>query len=194
MQLAGAQHLGGYLYGGFNDIKVVDKTMENQTKFHVPLSMFSRAEIESKVRAVQKKKVQCARLEYMRIPQIPSDSDDDEGDDNVENIRGLSLVRTPYFRIPSIHTARMRRIDRLKNNKFLKGNRLKRINMLLFDRKANAEKNKLKYAPEDGYLSPSSLNVGLQAIESPPVRFSKESSPIINEDVKARKKFESDYR
>lgn len=44
--LPGAQHLGGYLYGGFTEDRGPDKTMDNQTKFNIPLSMFSREQIE----------------------------------------------------------------------------------------------------------------------------------------------------
>lgn len=68
--LPGAEHLSGYLYGGFTGDALPDKTMENQTKFNVPLSMFSRAQVESKVRAMCRKRMQSARLEYMKIPQV----------------------------------------------------------------------------------------------------------------------------
>lgn len=167
-QMPGAEHLGGYLYGGFtkhggdnNDDDGEnggDPTMQNETKFHVPLSMFSRAEVESKVRAIYRKKIQSARLDYMRIPQIPSDSDDDP-DDVLEDIKGLYLVRTPYFRIPAITTQKKKRSERIKS-KFLQGNRLKRINALLFDRKESAERNKQKYAVDEGYISPELLLKG----------------------------------
>jgi hypothetical protein len=201
-KLPGSEHLGGYLYGGFSrkDNKLLDSTMENQTKFHVPLSMFSRAEVESKIRARSRMKIQCARLDYMKIPQIPSDSEEeDDSDENLEDTKGLELVRTPFSncRIPAVFTQKKRRIDRLKN-KHLKGNRLKRINMLLFDRKSVAEKNKQRYASvgEISPLPPAAMK-GCR-IESPLLLRSKESSPQpitqLEENAKAEKTFESDCR
>lgn len=142
--LPGSEHLGGYLYGGFTKDSGPDETMKSQTKFNVPLSMFSRAQIESKVREMYRKKVQSARLQYMNIPQIPTDSEDSD-EDVLEDIKGLSLVRTPYFLMPTVKHTKVKRMERLKS-KHLKGNRLKRINMLLFDRKLSAEKYKLRYA------------------------------------------------
>jgi hypothetical protein len=133
--IPGSQHIAGANFGGFIENTGPDSIMENQTKFHVPLSMFSRAEIESKKRALNRKKLITARLDYMKIPQIPSDSDEENGDDEVlEDIKGLSLVRTPYFTIPTVTHGKVKRIERLKN-RYLQGNRLKRVNLLLFDRK-----------------------------------------------------------
>lgn len=143
--LQGAEHLAGYLYGGFSKDFGPDTTMDNQTKFNVPLTMFSRAQVESKVRAMSRKKIQTARLEYMRIPQIPSDSEN--SDDIFEDIKGLSLIRTPYFSIPTLKHLKVKRMERLRS-KHLKGNRLKRINMLLFDRKFSAAKHKQQFADE----------------------------------------------
>lgn len=152
LDLPGSQHLGGYLYGGFTKDTGPDITMENQTKFNVPYSMFSRAQVESKVRALSRKKIQRNRMDYMKLPQIPSDSEN--SDDIFEDIKGLSLVRTPYsFAVPTITHTKVKRMERLKS-KHLKGNRLKRINILLFDRKLSAEKYKQKYASSDVELIP----------------------------------------
>jgi hypothetical protein len=201
-QLPGGKLLGAYLYGGFTkDANVPDNTMENETKFHVPLSMFSRAEVDSKVKAQHRKKIQSARLDYMRIPQIPSDSDDenDETDEIIEDIKGLSLIRTPYFRIPTIMTQKKRRIDRIKN-RHLKGNRLKRINMLLFDRKLSAEKNKQRFASDDeGYFNdPPKMveNPKMASVEYQPQLGSRESSPLpaVSDKKKVAETFESPYR
>lgn len=144
--LPGSEHLGGYLYGGFTKGAVPDATMDNQTKFNVPLTMFSRAKVESKVRAKCRKKIQSARLEYMKIPQIPTDSEN--SDEIFEDIKGLSLVRTPYFLMPTITHTKVKRMERLKSQ-HLKGNRLKRVNLLLFDRKMSVEKYKQKYATNE---------------------------------------------
>lgn len=132
----GSEHIAGAHFGGFIENTGADSMMENETKFHVPLSMFSRAQIESKKRSLNRKKLITARLDYMKIPQIPSDSDEENcGDDDVlEDIKGLSLVRTPYFTIPTVTHGKVKRIERLKN-RYLQGSRLKRVNLLLFDRK-----------------------------------------------------------
>ncbi|CAO1413909.1 unnamed protein product [Diamesa serratosioi] len=161
----GNQLLSGYLYGGFGKLPEPDNTMKNQTKFGVPLTMFGRAEMETKVHTIQSKKLNTVRLEYMKIPQIPSDSSDSEN--IVEDIKTLSLIRTPYFCIPTISTHKVKRAERLKS-KYLKGNRLKRINMLLYDRKVCADKNKEKYLvadnnddnddDDDDYLNPPEVH------------------------------------
>ncbi|KAG5676297.1 hypothetical protein PVAND_006144 [Polypedilum vanderplanki] len=203
-RIPGAEHLAGYLYGGFSrcDNKLIDKTMENQTKFYVPLTMFSRAKVESKIRAKNRMKAQCARLEYMKIPQIPSDSDDDDDDSDevLEDVKGLGLVQTPFSncRIPAVYTQKKRRIDRLKN-KYLKGNRLKRINMLLFDRKVIAEKNKQRYVVEDeneNFEPP--VRRKSSNISSPRLLRSQESSPqpmtYEEHEEKPAKMFDSDHR
>lgn len=194
----GAEHLGGYLFGGFSksDTTETDPTMKNQTKFHVPLTMFSRAEAETTVRSIYRKKAQRARMDYMKIPQIPSDSDDEDSDDVIEDIKGLFLVRTPYFRIPTIMTQKKKRSERIRT-KFLQGNRLKRINALLFDRKDSAERNKQKYAFNEGFFSPELLEQqGKRDFELSCDRGSKESSPLpaIEEKNKEEKIYSSDYR
>lgn len=197
-KLPGAEHLGGYLYGGFSstDKNEIDPTMKDKTKFHVPLSMFSRAEAESMMRSIYKKKAQRARMDYMKIPQIPSDSDNDS-DDVIEDIKGLHLIRTPYFRVPTIMTQKKKRSERIKT-KFLQGNRLKRINALLFDRKESAERNKQKYAFNEGCFSPELLKQQEKrdyGDENLPDRASKESSPLpVIDEKKETKSFASDYR
>ena len=115
--------ISGYLYGPFSK---VSKKVKCQTKFDVPYSMFERAQSEAKVKALYKKKLQDARLEYMKIPTIPSDS---ESVDELDNIKSLQFVRTPYFCIPTVISTQVKRSDRLKN-RFLKGQRLRRIQLL----------------------------------------------------------------
>ena len=88
--------------------------------------MFERAHSEAKVKALYKKKLQEARLEYMKIPTIPSDS---ESVEELDNIKSLQFVRTPYFCIPTVVSTQVKRSDRLKN-RYLKGQRLRRIQLL----------------------------------------------------------------
>lgn len=123
--------IAGYLYGSFTKSLEFDHAMNKQTKFGVPLSMFTRASQDAKVRSIYRKKLQLSRLEYMKIPTIPSDSESEE--DVMEDIKNISLVRTPFnTRVPKITTKRVKRMDRLKS-KYLTGNRLKRVGLLLFD-------------------------------------------------------------
>ncbi|CRK86481.1 CLUMA_CG000430, isoform A [Clunio marinus] len=200
--LPGAEHLGGYLYGGFIEDSGPDATMLTQTKFNVPYTMFSRAQVESKVRAMSRKKIQSARLEYMKIPQIPSDSEN--SDDIYEDIKGLSLVRTPYFSIPTITTTKVKRVERLRS-KYLKGNRLKRINLLLFDRKLSAEKYREKYASSENDFMSFQTEVeernendveGKKTIEQQLLDTSTSSNclPLMEIKANVRKTFDSEYR
>lgn len=115
--------ISGYLYGPFSRLS---KKIKCETKFDVPFSMFERAHSEAKVKALYKKKLQEARLEYMKIPTIPSDSDTA---DELDNVKSLQFVRTPYFCIPTVVSTQVKRSDRLKN-RYLKGQRLRRIQLL----------------------------------------------------------------
>lgn len=187
--LPGAEHLGGYLYGGFTEDTGPDITMENQTKFNVPFSMFTRAAVESKVRAMHRKRIQSARLDYMNIPQIPSDSEN--SDDIFEDIKGLSLRRTPYFLVPTITHTKVKRMERLKS-KHLRGNRLKRINMLLFDRKVSADKYRQMYALDEAEL----VQTDEKPEEGAIVQQSSKCATPLPEIVQKRtaKVFDSQYR
>ena len=198
--LPGSEHLGGYLYGGFTKDTGPDETMMSQTKFNVPLSMFSRAQVESKVRAIYRRKIQIARMAALNIPQIPTDSEDSD-DDVLEDIKGLSLVRTPYFLMPTVKHSKVKRMERLRS-KHLKGNRLKRINMLLFDRKLSTEKYKLRYAAssESNLISEHKSDDSKDEEERETLETSKEEkskSSTLLPDIEQKpieKSFESEYR
>lgn len=140
-QIEGAEHLAGAMFGKFIENTGPDEIMASQNKFHVPLSMFSRAEVETKKNAMNRKKLIKARLDYMKIPQIASDSDgeQDANDDVLEDHKELSFVRTPFNSlIPTVHHGKISRIERLKTGTSLRRNRLKRINLLLYDRKVSS--------------------------------------------------------
>lgn len=123
----------GYLYGPYTKALEFDHAMKRQTKFGVPLSMFTRAKAEAKIKNEFRRKLQISRLEYMKIPTIPSDSETDD-DDPMEFTKHISLVKTPFASlVPKITTTQVRRTERLRT-KFLKGNRVKRISFLLYDR------------------------------------------------------------
>lgn len=122
----------GYLYGPYTKQLEFDHAMKKQTKFGVPLSMFTRAQQEAEIKNMCRRKLQISRLEYMKIPTIPSDSE--EEDDTTEFAKHLSLVRTPFQTIvPKVTTKKISRSEKMRT-KFLTGNRLKRVGILLYDR------------------------------------------------------------
>lgn len=143
--------LSGYLYGSFTKSLEFDHAMNKQTKFGVPLSMFTRAKLDAEIKGVYRKKMQLSRLEYMKIPIIPSDSDSD-GDQKVD-IKSIGFSKTPFNTIvPKVTMKRVKKIERLRN-KYLKGNRLKRVGLLLFDRTTPAmcdSESETTAKPEDG--------------------------------------------
>lgn len=123
------RHIGGYMYGQFTKIP---QQSRKSTKFGIPLSMIERAKEDSDILADKAKQLRRARIAHMRLP-IFFDEDDSEEDDVLETVKALTLVRTPFLRVPRIKTQQKRRRDRLKS-KYLKRDRLNRITMLLYDR------------------------------------------------------------
>lgn len=180
--IAGAEHLAGAMFGPFIENKGPDKIMANQTKFHVPLSMFSRATVETRKKALSRKKLIKARLDYMKIPQIASDSEGEGGEDDVlEDIKELSFVRTPFNLIPTVHHGKRSRTERLKTATNLRGNRLKRINLLLFDRKVSVSTvDESVKQPQDEDELTSGASEEVQQLQLP--------------TVAVKKKFDSEYR
>lgn len=94
------------------------------------------------------------------------------------------------MRIPTVTHTKVKRMERLKS-KYLKGNRLKRINLLLFDRKQSTEKYRDKYVTEESNFafldkSDSEEEEKKESLEIP------ETSKV--EKEKIPKTFESEYR
>lgn len=134
-------NIRGYMYGKFTKIPKPDKMMKNQDKFGIPNSMIERAEkIHEQIR-IDKRQQRHERLKHMNMPMFNSNYEDlsrDNDDDVFEDVKTLSLVRTPYFLMPKIKTKKCKRGERLRS-KFLKDDRLRRITMLLFDRSLNQD-------------------------------------------------------
>uniref|UniRef100_A0A336LMF2 CSON014312 protein n=1 Tax=Culicoides sonorensis TaxID=179676 RepID=A0A336LMF2_CULSO len=123
------QHISGYMYGEFTKIP---KQGKKTTKFGIPLSMLDRAKEEMEKQKEKDKQLRRARIAHMKLPLFFEDENSGE-DDVVETVKALTLIRTPFLRLPKIKTQKKRRRDRLRS-KYLKQDRLKRITMLLYDR------------------------------------------------------------
>lgn len=127
-------HIEGHMYGPFTKLPRLDPLLKNETKFGIPLSLLVRSYREMDLKKEGERDVINTRLSHMRIPLCPKSSDESsDGDDKMEEVKMLSFIRTPYFRIPTIRTQKKRRKDRLRS-RWLKKDRLKRITMLLYDR------------------------------------------------------------
>lgn len=123
------QHIAGYMYGEFTKLPRPGK---KATKFGIPLSMLERAKDEAEKQKEKDRKLRRARIAHMKLPLYFEDENSEE-DDVVETVKALTLIRTPFLRLPKIKTQKKRRRDRLRT-KYLKQDRLKRITMLLYDR------------------------------------------------------------
>ncbi|XP_053697764.1 uncharacterized protein LOC128744635 [Sabethes cyaneus] len=127
-------HVEGHMYGPFTKLPRLDPLLESETKFGIPLSLLVRSYREMDSAKEGERNLINSRLAHMRIPLCPRSSDESsDDDDKMEEVKILSFLRTPYFRIPTIRTQRKRRKDRLRS-RWLKKDRLKRITMLLYDR------------------------------------------------------------
>ncbi|XP_058447607.1 uncharacterized protein LOC131427993 [Malaya genurostris] len=127
-------HVEGHMYGPFTKLPRLDPLLENETKFGIPLSLLVRSYREMDSAKEGERNLINTRLAHMRIPLCPKSSDESsDDDDKMEEVKILSFLRTPYFRIPTVRTQRKRRKDRLRS-RWLKKDRLKRITMLLYDR------------------------------------------------------------
>lgn len=122
----------GYMYGPFTRPATPDPLTQNENKFGIPKSMTDRVVRFEQRQAVQSEVLRRQRTEKMGMHQPPmSDGSDDENESTL-NVKHLALVRTPYFVVPTIRMDRVKRMERYCN-KYLCGDRLKRINLLLRD-------------------------------------------------------------
>uniref|UniRef100_A0A182J1Z9 Uncharacterized protein n=1 Tax=Anopheles atroparvus TaxID=41427 RepID=A0A182J1Z9_ANOAO len=126
-------HVEGHMYGPFTPLPIVDPLLENETKFGIPLSLLVRSYREMDTKKEGERNLIDTRLSHMRIPLCPKSSDSSEDEDQMEEVKILTFLRTPYFPIPTIRRQKKRRKDRLRS-RWLQKNRLKRITMLLYDR------------------------------------------------------------
>lgn len=138
----------GHMFGPLHNGPIgPDKLTVHSDKFGVPMTMINRvrkAHRKRKIRESVLRKVRFAHMGYIQ----PPDRDESSDNESMENVKKLALIRTPYFVIPTIKISQVKRKDRFRN-KFLRKDRLKRINLLLSDRRNSAERREhFKYSDE----------------------------------------------
>lgn len=122
----------GYMYGPFTRLATPDPMMQDENKFGIPKTMTDRVRSFERRRKVQDDVLRRMRMEKMGMHQPPDGEDSSEENESKLNVKKLALVRTPYFALPTI---RINRMSRNGGNQFLRGDRLKRIELLLRDEK-----------------------------------------------------------
>lgn len=133
------KHISGYMYGPFTKPPTPDKLTKDGDKFGIPKTMTDRAKRYHKKQKIQDNVLRRVRLSHMGFVQPPSKDESSDDNESVQEVKKLALVRTPYFIIPTIKISQVRRKDRFRN-KYLKGDRLKRINLLMGDRSKSRSK------------------------------------------------------
>ncbi|XP_055691510.1 uncharacterized protein LOC129794691 [Lutzomyia longipalpis] len=119
------------MYGPFPRPLARDSLTQSHDKFFIPHTMTKRAEEYFRKRKVQNRTLRRARLLHMKTPLPPAS--DCSSDDSVENVKSLTLIKTPYFVIPTFRYVPRKKKERLRN-RFMSQNQLRRIRMLLYDR------------------------------------------------------------
>lgn len=124
------KHLSGYMYGPFTRPPSPDPLTQDGNKFGIPLSMTDRATRYYKKKKIQDNVLRRMRLSHMGFEQPPSKDESSDDNESTQNVKKLALIRTPYFILPTIKISQVKRKDRFRN-KYLKKDRLKRINLLM---------------------------------------------------------------
>lgn len=127
------KHISGYMFGPFAKTPTPDKLTKEGDKFGIPKTMTDRAKRYHKKHKIQHNVLRRVRLSHMGFVQPPSKDESSDDNESVQEVKKLALVRTPYFIIPTIRISQVKKKDRFRN-KFLRGDRLKRINLLMGDR------------------------------------------------------------
>lgn len=131
------RHLGGFMYGPFTKPEKPNE-LAKSNKFGITFTMINRAKQESHKRKIQDDVLRRVRLSHMGYNQ-PPDKEESSDSESLQNVKRLALLRTPYFMVPTIKISQVKRKDRLRN-KFLKKDRLNRINLLLNERFIKSDK------------------------------------------------------
>lgn len=131
------KHLSGYMYGPFTRPPSPDQLTLDGDKFGIPLSMTDRAKRYYKKKNIQDNVLRRMRLSHMGFEQPPSKDESSDDNESTQNVKKLALIRTPYFILPTIKISQVKRKDRFRN-KYLKKDRLKRINLLMDENKSRS--------------------------------------------------------
>ncbi|KAJ6643216.1 hypothetical protein Bhyg_08173 [Pseudolycoriella hygida] len=135
------KHLSGYMFGPFAKTPTPDELTKDGDKFGIPRTMTERAKRYHKKHKIQHNVLRRVRLSHMGFVQPPSKDESSDDNESVQEVKKLALIRTPYFIIPTIRISQVKKKDRFRN-KFLRGDRLKRINLLMDDRSKSQSKPK----------------------------------------------------
>lgn len=138
-------HLMGYMNGPF--MRQKPKTSSDD-RFGIPFTMIDRGRKEHEKRDIQANVLRRVRLSHMGYRQPPS-KEDSSDNESVQNVKRLALLRTPYFLMPIVRISQVRKKERIRN-KFLRKDRLNRINLLLFDRTRKLMDSKGQRDVDDG--------------------------------------------
>lgn len=119
----------GHMFGPFTKPVTPDKLTVQSDKFGVPSTMINRVRKAYNKRRIKESVLRRVRFAHMGYIQPPN-RDESSDNESLQKVKRLALVRTPYFVIPTIKISQVKKKDRFRN-KFLKKDRLKRINLLL---------------------------------------------------------------
>lgn len=134
------RRLTGYMYGPFTKVKDSVETGE-RNKFGVTFALINRAKKNKIKKKIQSDLLRHIRLSHMGLTQ-PPDKDESSDNESLQNVKRLALIRTPYFLVPTIKISQVKKKELLRS-KYLKKDRLNRINLLLRDRmKRRGSQNK----------------------------------------------------
>lgn len=125
--------MSGFMFGPIQKPVGPDPLTVDADKFGVPLTLINRVAKAQRKRRIREGYLRRIRFAHMGYIQ-PPDRDESSDNESMENVKKLALLRTPYFVIPTVKISQVRRKDRFRN-KFLRKDRLKRINLLLSDRR-----------------------------------------------------------
>lgn len=142
------RNITGYMYGPFTRPPSPDGQMSKSNKFGIPTTMTERAKRFEKRQSIQDAVVRRARLDSLGFEQPPDKEDSSDDNESLMNVKKLALIRTPYFTVPTIRIDKVKRTKQFRN-KFLRKDRLKRINLLMRDEKDDSHKMNMSTVDEE---------------------------------------------
>lgn len=144
------KHITGYMFGQFTKKPLPDPLMQSSTKFDIPLTMIDRGLKLQKSQDLKDSILRKERLVHLNVKLPPSndDTDSEQGKPAMEEVKKVALIKTPYFSIPRIKKQQVKKLERFRN-RYLNKERLRRINMLFYDRENVGEKKSTEKLSRD---------------------------------------------